>query len=662
MTKLIYTILALMLFCISGQGQVDADDIARLQSVGSVLMTPDGRHIVYTVSVPADPKVENKAPSTHLYLWDLKTSSSKLLLDQGRFWRIRLRPEHQSISFLSRMEGDKHTSLYELLLKGGKAKKLYEFEQSIREYEWSPDGQKIVFTAKEKHNKPKTSLPYEPEIYEFDLKNHRAYVVTPGFDDLIPIQIDGNLSSVQWSPNGKYISMMRAPTPLVDDFYMAQSYKIVDAVTGQLVRSIQHEGKKGMLSWSPDSKQVAFIAGADLHDPIEGRIFVAKVSDGKAKNIKPKFGGKFDEVYWLDKNKLLFLASESAWSSIGTMKANGKKLKRIVEPGGPVVQHISINKDGNMALRVHSPMHPSELYLLERGADQPKRLTHSNPWLEDRRLAKQELIRYKASDGLEIHGVLVHPLDKKDGMRYPLIVSVHGGPESHVDNGWVTAYSLAGQMGATKGYYVFYPNYRGSTGRGLKYTLKSQGKPAEKEFDDIVDGVDYLVKQGWVDRDKVGVTGGSYGGYATGWMATKYSDRFAAGVMFVGISNKVSKWGTTDIPKEEFLVHSRKWIWEDYMYYLKRSPIYYADKCKTPLLIMHGADDPRVHPSQSMELYRHVKVRTDTPVKLVFYPGEGHGNRKSTARYDYSLRMMRWFDKYLKGAAVDTDAPLLPKE
>ena len=658
---LIISILVLTYYY-SVPAQVSADDIAEIQSVGAIDITPDGNKIVYTLTVPADPTLENKRAAHHIYVWDTNDNTSKLLYDKADVRAIKIRPNHQSISFLLKQDTDDHTSLYEMLITGGSIKKIFEYKRSISTYAWSPDGQKIVFTARENKKKLKSALPYEPDIYEENLPYTRAYIITPGFDDIRTIQVKGQLSAVAWSPNGAYISMMSAPTPLVDDYYMSQTIKIADSKTGELVQSIQHDGKKGMISWSPDSKKIAFIGGADIHDPTAGRIFTSHISDGKVKNIKPSFKGKFDEVYWIDNGKLLFLASESAYSSIGTIKSNGKKLKKIIEPGGPVIQHISASRHGHLALRVHSAHHPSELYLWSSDYKEPERLTHSNPWLDKRKIAKQELIRYKSKDGLEIHGVLIHPLDKNPNKKYPLIVAVHGGPESHVDNGWVTSYSLPGQMGATEGFYVFYPNYRGSTGRGIKYTLKSQGDPAGKEFDDIVDGVQHLIKQGWVDPDKVGVTGGSYGGYATGWMATKYSDHFAAGVMFVGISNKVSKWGTTDIPKEEYLVHARKWIWEDYNYYLKRSPIYYADRCKTPLLIMHGAEDPRVHPSQSMELYRHIKVRTDTPVKLVFYPGEGHGNRKSTARYDYNLRAMRWFYKYLQGRDINTDDPVIIKE
>jgi dipeptidyl aminopeptidase/acylaminoacyl peptidase len=207
-------------------------------------------------------------------------------------------------------------------------------------------------------------------------------------------------------------------------------------------------------------------------------------------------------------------------------------------------------------------------------------------------------------------------------------------------------------MAAARGMAVFYPNYRGSTGRGRAFSKLSQGDPAGKEFDDLVDGVDHLIATGLVDAGKVGVTGGSYGGYATAWCSTRYSDRFAAGVMFVGISNKTSKSGTTDIPDEEFLVHALRRTWdspEDWQFFLERSPVYHAGKHATPLLIMHGKSDPRVHPSQSMELYRQLKVRNQAPVRLVFYPGEGHGNTKAAARYDYNLRMLQWFEHYLQG-------------
>ena len=287
---------------------------------------------------------------------------------------------------------------------------------------------------------------------------------------------------------------------------------------------------------------------------------------------------------------------------------------------------------------------------MNHGDDAPKRLTESNPWLANIRLAQQEVVKYTARDGIEIQGLLVHPLDEKPGQRYPLILSVHGGPEAHERNGWLTNYSRPGQVAAARGFAVFYPNYRGSTGMGKGFSELGQGDEAGAEFNDLVDGVDALVNSGLVDGDHVGVTGGSYGGYAAAWCATALSDRFAASVMFVGISDTISKKGTTDIPNEDFLVHARRRPWDDqWHFFLERSPIYYVKSAHTPILILGGKNDTRVHPSQSLLLYRFLKTIGQVPVRLVLYPGEGHGNRKFGARLDYNLRMMQWLEHYLKG-------------
>jgi dipeptidyl aminopeptidase/acylaminoacyl peptidase len=250
-----------------------------------------------------------------------------------------------------------------------------------------------------------------------------------------------------------------------------------------------------------------------------------------------------------------------------------------------------------------------------------------------------------------VEGILIEPVGGvKKGQGAPTILDVHGGPEAHESNGWNTNYGGPGQVAAGRGYAVFLPNYRGSNAYGVAFSKAHQGDYAGKEFNDLVDAKQALVAMGITDPGRVGITGGSYGGYATAWAATALSEEFAAGVMFVGISNQISKFGTTEIPREMYLVHSRKWPWEDWQFMLERSPIYHAGKARTPLLILHGMDDTRVDPEQSFQLYRNIKLRTDTPVRLVLYPGEGHGNRRAAARYDYNLRMMRWFDRYLKPA------------
>ena len=220
----------------------------------------------------------------------------------------------------------------------------------------------------------------------------------------------------------------------------------------------------------------------------------------------------------------------------------------------------------------------------------------------------------------------------------------------------MSRYSSPAQTLAAEGFAVFFPNYRASTGRGVEFSKMDQHDLAEEEFNDLVDAKNHLVEMGLVDTERVGITGGSYGGYATMWASTALSEHFAAGVAFVGISSQLSMFGTSDIPNEHHLVHHRAWPWDDWQWLLERSPIYYADKGRTPLLILHGKEDPRVHPGQSLEMYRYLKLRTDTPVRLVWYPGEGHGNRSTAAQLDYGMRLLRWLTHFLQGPGGEAPA------
>jgi dipeptidyl aminopeptidase/acylaminoacyl peptidase len=652
--RLFYALLFL-LPVLSAQAQVKRSitpmDIASMKMIASATWSPDGNTIAYTVRVQSDPTVENKPARAELHLWNMAAGTSTPFVTRGNVRLVSFRPGQNMITFLNKLDSDKTTSLYQIGLNGGEASVLYKFDNSISSYQWSPDGKTLAFIATKPEEKAKAALPYSPELYEQNLSVQKIYLVEPGVGAAKEIAVDGHFMAFEWSPDGKKLLCSKAPTSLVDDSYMAVSLVIIDIATQQITATIDHPGKKGDMQWSPDGKQVAFIAGSNLNDPTDGSLFVAPATGGKPTILNKDWQGMFEQIVWEDATQIHFMGSMSVEAAFGTIKPDAKAKPTMMSPEkGFNILHFELASNGSKLYIADTYMHPAELFVEMSGSTEKKRITNSNPWLSDIDFAKQEVVRYKAKDGLEIDGILIRPLKEEVGKKYPLITIVHGGPEAHFNNGWLTHYSNPGQTGAAEGYAVFYPNYRGSTGRGIDFTFSSQGDPAGKEFDDVVDGVDYLINTGLVDATKVGVTGGSYGGYATGWFSTRYTDRFAAGVMFVGISDNVSKWGTTDIPNEEYLVHARKWVYEDYDFFLKRSPIYYAGQCKTPLLIMHGKEDPRVHPSQSMELYRHIKSRTTTPVELVFYPGEGHGNANSTARYDYNLRLMGWFDKYLKGS------------
>ncbi|MDR9418243.1 S9 family peptidase [Gracilimonas sp.] len=642
------------------QNGLTPEQVAKMKSVGSVYLSPDGSTAAYTVSVPADPFKNNAPASSHLYLMDVETGDTKPFITGRSVSGIAFRPNHNSITYLDRQDGDNTRSIYEISLNGGEAQKLYSFKTNIVGYEWAPDGNHIVFRATEPKESKDSPLPYQPEIYEENLTNTWAYIQNVSRDGHMPhrIPLEGSVYTAHWSPDQSKLAVAVAPTPLVDDFYMAQKVFVIDHMSRDVLAEVDHTGKLGQFTWSPDGSKIAMIAAANINDPIDGRLKIVNPEDGSTTLLREDFKGKFEQIEWADNNTLHYLASKGVWSEFGSIRSDGSQMDAIVPTGGPIINGFAHSTDGTHVFDVNTPSHPDELYLMKQGDDSPQRITNSNPWLDDIEMGEQEAITYTTDDGFEIEGVLIYPLDYQENSRYPVITIVHGGPEAHYDNGWLTDYSDAGQVGAAQGYVVFYPNYRGSTGRGIDFAMSSQGDLAGAEFDDIVEGVDYLIDQGVADEDKVGVTGGSYGGYATAWMSTKYSDRFAAGVMFVGISNNLSKWGTSDIPEELYHVHARKRIWEDYQDYLERSPIYHVDNAETPLLIMHGKEDTRVDPGQSYELYRHIKTRTDTPVRLVLYPGEGHGNRNATAQYDYNLRSMRWFNQYLKGEKERPDTEL----
>ena len=638
-------------------------DIAKLSTVVDVKISEDGNHIAYLISEQADPLEENKPASYKLYTVNPETGIVLPFYTRGSISSIEFRPGKNTVTFLEKMEGDEATALYEISLTGGEASKLYEFETSISSYDWAVDGNTLAFIANEPKDESKKQavLPYTPELYEENRSFRHGYILNLSTKEVKKLNVEGYFHAIAISPDASRVAAGVAPTPNVDDQYMKQKIHFIDVNTLNKINTVTHEGKLGSFDFSPNGKQLAFIGGADIHDPIDGRLFVVSTDESDADNLQPDFKGQFETFTWLDNETIEFIASTGVTSVFGSIKSNGKNFKKLITEGA-ILEDFSRSVNGYYAFLAETPQHPTEVYFMKKGDGMPERLTDSNPWLQDETLGRQEIVRYKTEDGMEIEGILMYPLNYQEGQKYPLITVVHGGPEAHYDNGWLTYYSSPGQMATPLGYAVFYPNYRGSTGRGEEFAKVSQGDLAGAEFDDIVAGVDYLIQQGIADENKVGVTGGSYGGYATGWLSTRYTDKFAAGVMFVGISNNVSKWGTSDIPEELFLVHARKRVWEDYDFFLERSPIYHAGEAKTPLLIMAGAEDTRVHPSQSIELYRHIKVRTETPVRLVLYPGEGHGNRNATARLDYTLRQLRWFGKYLKGEDHDLEAPVDPQE
>ncbi len=632
---------------------MDKDDLYRIQQVTQVAVSPDGEQVAYLRSVPRNPYQDEDGPAwSELHIATGEGKSRPFITGKVNIGAIDWLPDGSGISFLARREGDDQRSLYVIPAKGGEARRVLTHPTGIRSYSWHPSGERVAFLATEPTSEERRKLldkGFNARVIEERLQDVEVWTADiDGDGEPEKLDIEGSASQLHWSPDGEHLAMMIAPTPLVDDDLMFRHPLVVEADGGDVVTRFETEGKLGSMAWSPDGEHLAWVGSMDIHDPREGRLVVGDVDSGEFKNIKAdEYLGHIQTMAWEDDEHIIWLGHRGTQSELGRIHRSGDNEEILIGPEQPILRSLSLSNGGGvLAFAADSPEHPRELHVHQD--DSLERWTDSNPWLADRDLAPQEVVTHEARDGLELEGVLIRPLRERRRGNHPMIMVIHGGPEAHISNGWNTNYSNPGQVAAARGYAVFYPNYRGSTARGVEFSMLGQADAAGAEFDDIVDAKEHLVETGLVDGDKVGITGGSYGGYASAWGATAQTEHFAASVMFVGISNNISKFGTSDIPQELMLVHARKWPWDDWEFSLKRSPIYHAEQSRTPILIMHGEADTRVHVGQSMELYRTLKVQDNVPVRMVTFPGEGHGNRNATSQREYVMRLMRWMDHFIR--------------
>ncbi|NNG27859.1 MAG: S9 family peptidase, partial [Ignavibacteriaceae bacterium] len=615
------------------------------------------------------PRQLEEAPGGHyryLYLYYLESRESKELLgEEVSVSSIGWMPDSKTITFRAKLNEDKFTQVYQITLDSDEPIALTNSLSSVLQYGISSDCNQLAFVATSLENDIKKKLDekgFDAEIYEEEYRNRNLYLLHLKSQMMAPKQLtsDVSLFDFKWSPDGKKIAALITDKNLVDYSYMFKKVYLIDPATGERTLHLDNPGKITQMKWSPDGKHIAFIASSSVHDAVTGSLFITEVPNSKKfAELKNYAAGKelsIRNVKWKDENTVLFQSEEGVDISLSEQRINDAERKILINPGDVVFS--SFNVVGELvSFAGNTTKHPSELYIFSLNDKKLTKLTEVNPWLKDVQLADQIKITYSARDDLEIQGVLFYPLNYEEGKRYPLILRIHGGPEHATANGWQTAYNRWGQIAAAKGFFVFMPNYRSSSSRGIDFTMEGFGDLAGAEFNDVIDGIDYLIDKGLVDKDRIGIGGGSYGGYFSAWAATKFSHRFAAAVVFVGIGNQVSKMLTTDIPYEDYLVHWGTWVHENEDLIWERSPVRYVKGSTTPTLILGGKNDTRVHPSQSLELYRGLKLHSNAPVRYVRYPGEGHGNRKNTSRLDYNLRTMRWFEYYLKGDNPKKEMP-----
>ena len=655
----------LFIICLSisvatiGQEPLNIQDLLNLKFSSMVKMSPNGENIIYTVGTPRGANEKAGAPHFVHYKMNLKQKDSqKIFNDSIQAASPIWSPNGKWISFLHKDKGGK-TQVWMTPIDGGEMKQITNSQTNILEYQLNPDGKSVAFKAIPSNSNRQTELNergYGFIFYEENIRNAELFItkITEGIiEEPKQIKLDGHVTGFKFSKDGKQIAAGICPENLIDQKYMFTKIFIIDVKTGSSKLVSKNEGKLGNYEISPDGNQLLYTAGLDINDAAVSQVFIVNIAEGTMKNLTPiNFKGHVTWATFKNNDEIYYLSGEGVYTNLSEVSVNGGQ-REIVFDGRTTkmtLKNVVISNDGKQFVLAISKVDDRINLYAWNGKGSAERITNLNPILSERRLGKQEPFQFKARDGQEVEGLIIYPLGYDPSKKYPLIMYIHGGPESHHDNAWNSSYGTPGQVMAGKGYLVAYLNYRSSTGYGVAFSKQGLGDPAGKEFDDIADAIDYLCDQKGGDANRVGMAGGSYGGYASAWFATYYTQKVKAVCMFVGISNLISKRGTTDIPYEEMYVHSGKPLEEQWQMNLERSPVYYAHQSKTATLIYGGADDPRVHPTQSVELYRRMKVNKHPAVRLVQYPGEGHGNRKQVGQIDVINRQIQWFDWYVKDA------------
>jgi dipeptidyl aminopeptidase/acylaminoacyl peptidase len=454
------------------------EQLAAIRSARAVEISPDGQWIAYGLSVPRRPGEDDDGGAwMELHLVPFEGGPGRgYVTGEVNVSVIRFTPDSRMITYLAKRNGDEQRSLWAIPVDGGESRRLFEFETDILNYRVSPDGKQLAFIAREAESEAREKAKkkgYKQEVFEEDWRPRKIWVAPlppfsePARDPSLEedeeeaaeprdLKVDGSVYNLDWSPDGKRLLLAVAPRPLVDDSYMFQKVGIYDAASGERLAAVENRGKLGKIAYAPDGKHVAFISGIDENDPMEGRLMVATAEGGAPKDLLPDLleRGHVSDFAWQDGGSIAYIADVGLHTRFTEVHLSGAEpsYRLTSEPADesehrmPVFYAVRVAEDGeSVAFLGEMPDHPREVFK-STGGHNLRRLTDSNPWLENVRFAFQQPVRWKTRDGLELEGLFFEPDLKESDGPPPLIVVVHGGPEGHFRNGWNTSYS-AGAAG-----------------------------------------------------------------------------------------------------------------------------------------------------------------------------------------------------------------------
>jgi dipeptidyl aminopeptidase/acylaminoacyl peptidase len=551
------------------------------------------------------------------------------------------------------------SQVWVLSLDGGEARRVTNLKNGVGTFDWSPDGTRLVLTSRTGPSdlKPPSSdvRHYKQTSYKFndtgwfDDKRSHVWVVDAqtGAARQITSGEDWNDSDPRWSPDGTRIAFVSDRTGKAFDESRNTDVWVVPAAGGALTKISDHEEEDASPRWSPDGKTIAFVGRTRPSE--HPKIYVAPSAGGApSRNVAPALDLIPSNLAWGEQGRALFFETGVRGEThLFRVDARDGRVRQVTR-GARAVRSVDFSDDGRrMVYAANDFEHPDDLYAAGADGSNERRLTSLNARLWSRlRLAPVERMTYKGADGWDVDGFLVKPLGWQGGKKYPLVLSIHGGPAAMYGVDWFHEF----QVYAARGWAVFYTNPRGSTGYGQKFERGIEGEWGGKDYTDVMNGVEEVLRRNpWIDRDRLGVTGGSYGGYLTNWIVG-HTNIFKAAVTLRSVTNFVSDEGTRDGAyghKEDFGGD----LFEKFDLYWERSPLKYAANVKTPTLILHSENDHRVPLEQGEQWFRALR-HFGVTAEFVIFPRENH-NLTRTGEPKHIVESLNWqlywFDRYLDG-------------
>ena len=646
-----------------------ADDVVRITRVSDPQISPDGKSIVIVVG---HPNFKTDKIDTELVLVDIATHAQRVLThDRVVGGYPRWSPTGDRIAYIAQ-DSDHKPQIFILPLAGGDSQQLTHAGGPVTQFAWKPDGSAIAFAAIDEEPKREgeaefldafevganDSLVHGPSpsthIWIIPSTGGDAKRLTSGAWSLpVTFPPGSPASPINWTPDGKQIAFVKQISPLSGDQEHTQ-IELLDAVTGQFHPLTNRNTLESYPLFSPDGANIAYWFPQESKAWFDNEIRVISASGSGDRSETAEIDRNIQRVLWTADSKSLLVGANDATTVSLWLKPLDGPAKRLdlgkVTPAGTFWVDIDLGPQNQLALTGATPDRATELYYLPTLDSDPVRLTDFNASLDSLERGKSETVTW-ASDKTQLDGVLTYPPDFTASKKYPLVLYVHGGPNSaskETLNPFV-------QYMAAQGWVVFEPNYRGSDNMGNQFFSSIYKDAGAGPGRDVMAGVAMLEERGFIDKGKLAVSGWSYGGYMTTWLLGHY-DVWKAAVAGASVTDWVTMYTTADgsvtIGDQ---VGGSPYVGGNMQSYRDQSPMSFAQNTHAPTLILHDTGDTRVPIADSYEFFRALKDNGVT-TQFIAYPISGHSPADPIRSRDVRRRWIAWLAQYL-GADAPPPTP-----